>query len=115
MILIGFEWIEITNRTDDREVDFSDGVDPSCCLQFSDLSPHACLNIVLKYLEKKAIYKTPVKKFHTMYLISAVPLIILSTRDNHLLVQVSSSETAQCPGKNVQGDPNKTEISRMMR
>merc|ERR1719175_230641 len=75
-------WIKITNyRADSTKVDFSDGVCSSSHFKLSHLCPGVC-----RWTEEK-------------HLISVVFLIIPSTGHHQLLVEETSFETVQCPGK----------------
>ena len=81
-------WIEITNAADSSKVDFSDGIMiGSSPLQGSNLGPASVGWIVLEHLQTSKISH---HQFFTQHLISVV-ILIVSTGDNHLLVQVSSS------------------------
>ena len=93
-----FDWIEITNATESSEVDFSDGVVGSAVLQGSNLGPGVVGWIVLEHLQTSKTSHHQSKNF-TQYLISFVIPIIMSSGDNHLLVQLSSSKTEYRPGK----------------
>ena len=97
----GLVWIEITNsKADGTKVCFNDGVGTS---SLSHLPIQLCpgsssINIVLKHLQTKARHQSTNS---TQNLISVVSPTILSTSDNHLLVQVSSSKTDHIPGENL--------------
>ena len=88
--------IEITYRTDSRKVDFSDGVLAAAVLQRSNLGPGVVGWIVLEHLQTSKTSHHQSKNF-THYLISGT--LTITTSDDHLLVQVSSSEMLQRPGK----------------
>ena len=92
--------IKITKATESSEVNFSDGVVGSAVLQGSNLGPGVVGWIVLEHLQTSKTSHHQLKNF-TQYLISVAVSPIPSTSDNHLLVQVSSSETSQRPGKNL--------------
>ena len=89
-------WIEITTATGVIKVDFGDGMAGSFLLQGSNLGPGVVGWVVLEHLQTSKTSHHQSKN-STQYLISDVSLIIYATGDNHLLVQVSSSETVQRP------------------
>ena len=92
--------IEITNATKSSKVDFSDGVPGSRVLQRSNLGPGVVGWVVLEHLQTSKTSHHQSKN-STQYLIAGVSLIIGATGDDHLLVQVSSSQTSHRPGKNL--------------
>ena len=98
MMMVVINWIEITNATGIIKVDFSDGMEGSFLLQGSNLGPGVGGWVVLEHLQTSKTSHHQSKN-STQYLIADVILVILSTGDNHLLVQVSSSKTSQPPGK----------------
>ena len=97
-MMVVINWIEITNATGIIKVDFSDGMEGSFLLQGSNLGPGAGGWVVLEHLQTSKTSHHQSKN-STQYLISPVKLIILSTGDDHLLVQVSSSRSEHSPGK----------------
>ena len=90
-------FFEITNATQSSKIDFSGGVVGSAVLQGSNLGPGVVGWIVLEHLQTSKTSHHQSKN-STQYLISVVILNIKATGNNHLLVQVSSSKTPQCPG-----------------
>ena len=71
----------------------------SAVLQGSNLGPRGVGWIVLEHLQTSKTSHHQLKNF-TQYLISVVATPIVATGDNHLLVQVCSSETKHRPKKN---------------
>ena len=89
------KWI---NATESSKVDFSDCLPGSFTLQGPNLGPGVVGWIVLEHLQTS---KTTHHQSNnsTQYLVSIVPPIIVAASDNHLLVEVSSSESIHRPGK----------------
>ena len=98
MMMMVINWIDITNATESSKVDFSDGVPGSAVLQGSNLGPGVVGWVVLEHLQTSKTSHHQSKN-STQYLISVSPIV--ATSDNHLLVQVISSEAVHCPGKNL--------------
>ena len=98
MMMVVITWIEITNATGIIKVDFGDSVGGSFLLQGSNLGPGVVGWVVLEHLQtsKTSHHQS---KTSTQNLISVVTPIILSTGDDHLLVQASSSQANQPPVK----------------
>ena len=95
-----FDWIEITKATEKSEVDFSDGVVGSAVLQGSNLGPGLVGWIVLEHLQTSKTSHHQLKN-STQYLISVVIPMIVATSHHELLVELTSSESVQRPGKNL--------------
>ena len=101
MMMMMINWIEITNATGIIKVDFGDSVGGSFLLQGSNLGPGVVGWVVLEHLQTSRASHHQSKNF-IQYLISFVTIIfIVSTGYDRLLVQLSSSETPQRPGKNL--------------